>query len=40
MQRDREEREQLVRESQEEHFCDEKKDILTKAASQKRRKLQ
>ena len=40
MDRDREEREQKVREEQEEKFCDEKKDLLERAAGAKGRKLQ
>lgn len=40
MNRDREEREQKVREEQEEKFCMEKKDIISKQAQSKRRKLQ
>ena len=40
MERDREEMEQKVREELEEKFCNEKKDIITKQAQAKRKKLQ
>jgi len=40
MERDREEREQKVREELEEKFCTEKKDMMSKQAQSKRRKLQ
>lgn len=40
MDRDREAREQQVREAQEEKFCDEKKDLIQKQASAKKSKIQ
>lgn len=40
MNRDREEREQKVREDQEEKFCDEKKELVQISGQLKRRKLQ
>ena len=40
MQRDKEEREQQVREGQEEKFCEEKKDLIAKQSGMKRRKIQ
>jgi len=40
LQRDKEEREQLVREGQEEKFCEEKKDLIAKQSGMKRRKIQ
>ena len=39
MDRDREAREQQVREAQEEKFCDEKKDLIQKQANAKKSKI-
>jgi len=40
MDRDREAREQQVREEQEEKFCDEKKDLIQRQANAKKSKIQ